>query len=195
MLNYIEHNKLPQNFHNLGISAVKVYKNNSGIEEENVIKVDFVPRPNVIREEYLDICRGIHPEIVNTTRFDDNSDISTTYLGRSNRSTSDKHKAEESFPISEHGYTPGKLLDGTECQLHLDTGASKSFMSKSFYMHCKSLDTVPKLASKTHRIQVGNGQFASLLFVIPVIIDVHGHRFEIYFSFRDSQECRSSFSN
>ena len=74
----------------------------------------------------------------------------------------------------------GKLLDGTECQLLLDTGASKSFMSKSFYMHCKSLHSLPKFASKTQRIQVRNGQFVSVLFVIPVIIKVHRHRFEIY---------------
>ena len=53
-------------------------------------------------------------------------------------------------------------------------------MSKSFYMHCKSLHSLPKFASKTQRIQVGNGQFVSVLFVIPVIIAVHGHRFEIY---------------
>ena len=33
------------------------------------------------------------------------------------RSKNDKLKAEESFPISEQGYTVGKLLDGTECQL------------------------------------------------------------------------------
>ena len=33
-----------------------------------------------------------------------------------------------------------KELDfGTKCQLLLDMGASKSFMSKSFYMQCKSL--------------------------------------------------------
>ena len=89
---------------------------------------------------------------------------------------------DESFPISEQGYTMGKLLDGTECQMLLDTGASKSFMSKSHYLHCKSLHSLPKFASKTQRIQVGNGQFVSILFVIPVIIDVHGHRFEIYTS-------------
>ena len=53
-------------------------------------------------------------------------------------------KVEESFPISEHGYTLAKLLDGTECQLLLDTGASKSFMSKSFYMQCKSLHSLPR---------------------------------------------------
>ena len=50
----------------------------------------------------------------------------------------------------------GKLLEGTECQILLDTGASKSFMSKSHYLHCKSLHSLPKFASKTQRIQVGN---------------------------------------
>ena len=30
------------------------------------------------------------------------------------------------------------------------------------------------------RIQVGNGQYVSVLFVIPVIIDIHRHRFEIF---------------
>ena len=74
----------------------------------------------------------------------------------------------------------GKLLDGTECQILLDTGASKSFISKSNYLHCKSLHSLPKFASKTQRIQVGSGQYVSILFIIPIIIDIHGHRFEIY---------------
>ena len=29
-------------------------------------------------------------------------------------------------------------------------------------------------------IQVGNGQFVSVLFIIPMIVDIHEHRFEIY---------------
>ena len=66
-----------------------------------------------------------------------------------------------------------------EGQLLLDIGASKSFMSKSFYMHCKSLHSLSKFASKTQKFQVGNGQFICVLFVIPVIIEVHRHRFEI----------------
>ena len=92
----------------------------------------------------------------------------------------DKLKAEESFPILENGYTLGRLLDGTKCQLLLDTGVSKSFMSKSFYMRCYLLHTLPKFTSTTQRIQVGNGQCVSVLFIIPVIVDIHGHRFEIY---------------
>ena len=73
-----------------------------------------------------------------------------------------------------------KLLDGTECQVLLDKGTSKPFMSKPHYLCCKSLPSLPKCASRTQRIQVGNGQFLSVLFVIPIIIDIHGHRFEIY---------------
>ena len=46
----------------------------------------------------------------------------------------DKVKAEERFPISEQGYVSGKLLDGSECHILLDTGASKSYMSKSYYL-------------------------------------------------------------
>ena len=91
-----------------------------------------------------------------------------------------KIKVEESFPINEHGFTSGKLLDGTGCQILLDAGATKSYMSKSFYLKCKCLQALPKFTSHTQRIQVGNGQYVSVLFVIPIIIDIHRHRFEIY---------------
>ena len=137
-------------------------------------------QPHINYEKNTWTYGGIHSEVVSSNRFDKNSDISTTYLGRVNKEMQNTLKAEESFPIPEHGYTLGRLLGGTECQLLLDTGASKSFMSKSFYMPCKSLHSLPKFASRTQRIQVGNGQCVSVLFTILVIVDIHGHRFEIY---------------
>ena len=160
---------------------VNRHKDNTKTKEEREIaELDFGVMPQILHKEYLDIYKGIQSEIVNNIRFNENSDLSTTYLGKSDKTRNDKLKVEKSFPISEHRYTLGKLLDGTECQLLLDTGASKLFMSKSFYMLCKPLHSLPKFASKTQRIQVGNGQCVSVLFIIPVIIDVHGHRFEIY---------------
>ena len=30
------------------------------------------------------------------------------------------------------------------------------------------------------KVQVGNGQCVAVLFVIPVVIDVYGHRFEVF---------------
>ena len=47
-------------------------------------------------------------------------------------------------------------------------------------MHCKSLHSLPQFASRTQRIQVGNGQFVSVLFLIPITVDIHRHRFKIY---------------
>ena len=115
-----------------------------------------------------------------STRFDEHSDLSTTYLRRVDVIKDSKIKVEESFPISEEGYSVGELLGGTECQVLLDTGVSKSFMSSSHYLQCESLHSLTKFASRTQRIQVGNGQFISVLFIIPIVIDIHGHRFEIY---------------
>ena len=181
MLNYIQYDRYPKNYHNLGISAVNKYRNSlDAMEERDIIELEFGPTPNILKAEYSGIYEGIQSEILNATRFDENSYLSTAYLGKSDRSKNDKIKAEESFPISEQGYTLGKLLDRTECQILLDTGAHKSFMSKLYDMPCKSFHSLPKFASKTKRIQVGNGQFVSVWFIIPVIIDVHRHRFEIY---------------
>ena len=89
-------------------------------------------------------------------------------------------KAEESFPISEEGFVKGKLIKGEECQILLDTGASKLYMSKSYYLRCKSLHNLPKFASKTQRIQVGNGQYVGVIFVIPVIVEINEHRLEVF---------------
>ena len=156
--------------HMLDIKAVNKYKHKPSTEDREFKELDFSTMPQKLHGEYMDVYEGIQSEIVSSNRFDENSNLSTTYLGRVNKENKNKLRAEESFPISEHGYTSGRLLGGTECQLLLDTGASKSFMSKSFYMQCKSLHSLPKFASRTQRIQVGNGQCVSVLFIIPVII-------------------------
>ena len=79
-------------------------------------------------------------------------------------------KAEESFPITARGYTKGQLLEGTDCEILIDTGASKSYMSKSYFLRCKNPHAMPKFTSTTIRIQVGNGQYVGVLFVIAAII-------------------------
>ena len=118
--------------------------------------------------------------VVYTSKFDEKSDLSTTYLGKTDMTRNTKIKAEERFPITGQGFASGKLLDGRECQILLDTGATKSYMSKSYYLRCKTLHALPKFSSNMRRIQMGNGQYVSVLFVIPVIVDIHGQRFEIF---------------
>ena len=47
-------------------------------------------------------------------------------------------------------------------------------------MRCKSLHSLPIFTSATTRIQVGNGQYVGVFFVIPVILTIQSHRFEIF---------------
>ena len=88
-----------------------------------MLELDFGYTPEKLKEGYLDMYEGIQSEILSTARFDDTPDLSITNLGRIDIKNT-KIKAEESFSISEQGYTMGKLLDGTECQVLLDRGAS-----------------------------------------------------------------------
>ena len=114
VLHCIQYDKHPVANHNLRVRAVNKHKNGSEIKEEREItELGFGVTPKILCKEYLDVYEGIQSEIVSTTRFDENSDLSMTYLGKSDKMRNDKLKAEESFPISEHGYTLGKLLDGT----------------------------------------------------------------------------------
>ena len=45
--------------------------------------------------EYLDVYQGIQSEVESTTRFDGNSDLRTTYLGRVDIIKNSKFRAED----------------------------------------------------------------------------------------------------
>ena len=136
--------------------------------------------PNKLKADYLDVYEGVYAEVISTDRFDEDTDLSTTYLGQVNMTRDTEVKAEESFLITAGGYTRGQLLDGTDCKILIDTGMSKSYLSKSYFLRCQNLHAMPKFTSTTRRIQVDNGQYVGVLFVIPVIITIQKHRFEIF---------------
>ena len=153
-----------------------------GLNEKELLKVsvNFGGSPEKLKSDYLDVYEGVYAEVISTDKFDEDTNLSITYLGQVNMTRDTKVKTEESFPITARGYTKGQLLDGTDCKILIDTGASKSYMSKSYYMRCKSLHAMPKFTSTTRRIQVGNGQYVGVLFVIPVVMTIQKHRFEIF---------------
>ena len=95
---------------------------------------DMIFEENKVKETYFDKYEGIQSEISQVTRFDENTDLSTTYLGKRSQTRKSVIRAEKSFPISGQGYTVGKLADKTNCNILIDTGASQSYMSKTFYM-------------------------------------------------------------
>ena len=60
MLNYIQYDRHPKNYHNLGISMVNKCRNNLDIKEEgDIIELGFGLTPNILKEEYLDVYEGI----------------------------------------------------------------------------------------------------------------------------------------
>ena len=182
-IKYIQHDERTK--HRFDLKTVD-YQQNSYLycqlkeEKGSSLDIDFGINSESLKMKYLDLYEDIYVDMVYTNRFDENLDLSTTYLGQMKMNRDTKFKAKKKFPITGQGFTSGKLLGRTDCQILLDTGMTKSYMSKSFCTKCKCLHVLPKFSSHTHRIQVGNGQYVGVLFVIPLIIDIHGHRFEIY---------------
>ena len=65
-----------------------------------VLELDFGNNPDKLSGEYLDMYEGVKSEVLSTTWFHENSDLSMTYLGRIDMIRESKIKAEEKFPIS-----------------------------------------------------------------------------------------------
>ena len=49
-----------------------------------MLELDFGDTPEKLKEEYLEVYKGIQSEILSAARFDENSDLNTTYLGKVN---------------------------------------------------------------------------------------------------------------
>ena len=69
----------------------------------DILELDFGPTSHILKEEYLHMYEGIESKIVNITRFDENSDLSTTYLGKSDRSKMINLKWKSLFPYQSKG--------------------------------------------------------------------------------------------
>ena len=136
-IRYVQHDKMTTQ--NLDFDTLD-YRNHKDLyfqlkdEERETLDIDFGLYPDVTKARYLDIYEDIYAEMVYASKFDKNSDLSMTYLGQADMTRSTKIKAEERFPITGQGFASGKLLDSTECQILLDTGATKSSMSKLYYL-------------------------------------------------------------
>ena len=71
--------------------------------------INFGESLEIMRSKYMDVYDDIYAEVVTTSRFDENVDLSMTYLGRMDMKREEVMKAEESFPISEQGFCYGKI--------------------------------------------------------------------------------------
>ena len=88
VLNNVPYSRNPKNFHSMIIKPVNTNRVNRETKgknkNESLLSVNLVDISDRSKEEYLDRYEGIRSEILDTTRFDENSDLSTMYLGKTN---------------------------------------------------------------------------------------------------------------
>ena len=117
---YVQHNQMMTQ--NLNFDTLD-YRNHKGLylqlknKKSETLDIDFGLYPDITKSRYLGIDEGVYAEMVYANKFNENSDLSTTYLGQTTMTRSTKIKAKERFPITDQGFASGKLLDGTGCQI------------------------------------------------------------------------------
>ena len=89
LLNYVQHSMFNSMNHSLNIKPVNRYKVKPN-EEKEFREADFGTNSQNLQAEYLDVYEGIQSDIISSSRFDENSDISTTYLGKIGQEESQK---------------------------------------------------------------------------------------------------------
>ena len=130
--------------------------------------------------EYLEKYNGITSELNVNREYDDVVDVTTTYLGHESIKITDTFRPEQAFSIYSNCHTWRQFIGGGMLDILLDTGASKSYMSKGFYMRHPHLHKYPKFNSTIRNLQVGNGELVATLFVVPFVFKVGNHLFKVY---------------
>ena len=126
---YVQHDE-SDSLHNVKFDSLNYHVNEDiykELKEQQMLKtgIDFSGVSEKVKSDYLDVYDGVYTEIISTNRFDEDTDLSTTYLGQTDMSRKTEVKAEESFAMNAAGHTRGELLDGTECEILIETGMSK----------------------------------------------------------------------
>ena len=72
------------------------------LQEKELVSADvnFGRSPDKLKAEYLDVYDRVYAKVISTDRFDEDMDLSTTYLGQVDMTRNIEVKAEENFPIT-----------------------------------------------------------------------------------------------
>ena len=90
-------------FNNLSIDQLNYRQDISlyrELQEKESLNTDmnFGNSSTKLKSEYLGMYEGIYAEIVSSNRFDEDTDLSTTYLGQTDMTRDMEVKAKENFP-------------------------------------------------------------------------------------------------
>ena len=148
---------------------------------DNAPKLQATNLPDTpLMKDYLDQYDSISNKLHDTKSFHDNRDVLLHILDQDNTIEQMNSNQNYQFPMNVNSHTQGRVLGGNRIDMLLDTGASKSYMSKAYYMRNTTLHSLPKYDTHIKCLQVGNGNKVATLFVIPIIVSIRNHRFEIF---------------
>ena len=79
----MQYNRNPENFRTMIIKPIRNCKIDKGRKDkgtdESSLRIDLACTSDGSMEEYLDRYEGVMSQILNTTKFNENSDLITTY--------------------------------------------------------------------------------------------------------------------
>ena len=90
---YVQHDQMMTQ--NLNFDTLD-YRNHKGLylqlknEKSETLDIDFGLYPDITKSRYLDVYEGVYAEMVYANKFNENSDLSTTYLGQTTMTRSTK---------------------------------------------------------------------------------------------------------
>ena len=98
---YVMHSK-SETFQQLSINSMSYRWNEDlyrSLNNEQTIRtnLNFGNSPENLKTEYLDVYERVYAEAISTDKFDEDTDISTTYLGEVDMTRNTEVKAEENF--------------------------------------------------------------------------------------------------
>ena len=159
---YVQHNKMTTQ--NLDIDTLD-YRDHKDLyfqlkdEERETLDIDFGLYPDVTKARYLDIYEDIYAEMVYASKFDKNSDLSTTYLGQADMTRNTRIKAEERFPITGQGFDFRKIVRRHGMSNSVRHRCYKVIHVKVVLFVMQDSTCITKILFKyAQGIQVGNGQ-------------------------------------
>ena len=97
-IKYIQHDERTEHRLNLNTLDYQQHKDlYCKLKREEGSSIDhFGINPETFKTKYLDLYEDVYVDMVYTNRCDENSDLSTTYLGQTKMTTGTKIKAKES---------------------------------------------------------------------------------------------------
>ena len=123
---------------------------------------------------------GVSAVISSAAEHDETSAVSTTFLGPVDIPETSSFLPEYSFPFDPKSSTEGILPNGEKFRILIDTGATRSYVSYTFYLECEYLRTLPKYTPAKPRVYMGNGEWTPALYIIPMTFNVGNCAFEVY---------------